>query len=251
MKELFTKNEYCKKALEANELGESLYIHVFDTEIEITVLDFETVETEKQVVKKDENGETMYDEHGNVLHETIIEETQVPIMEDIEIEVPIYDENNNQIDVETQTIQQQVSHKETVIETVAELLIAPEGYYICYEENYTDGTLNPDFIDPERARLDALSLTRGDVFAGLIQARMMDESALSEMIELMPEETQEQKIAKMLSRNALSNALHFHRGHPLVNTIGGQLDISEENLDNFFLTNDYHYLLPEENEEDS
>lgn len=253
MKELFTENEYCQKALEANELGESLYVHVFDREVQVKVLDFDTIETEEEVIKKDENGETVYDEFGQPVYETITVETQVPIMEDVEIEVivPVYDEDGNIIgeETETQIIQQQASHEETQTETVAELLIAPQGYYICYEENYTDGTLNPDFIDPERARLDALTLTRGDVFAGLIQSRLIDESTLAQMIEVMPEETQEQKVLKMLSKNALSNALNFHRGHPLVNTIGEQLGISQDNLDNFFLTNDYHYLLPEEDEE--
>lgn len=248
MKELFTENEYCEKALEANELGEYLYIHVFDREVQVTVLDFDIIETEEEVVKKDEDGNIVYDEFGQPVHETITVETQVPVMEDVEIEVvvPVYDEDGNQIDeeTETQTIQQQASHEETQTETVAELLIAPEGYYICYEENYTDGTLNPDFIDPERARLDALTLTRGDVFAGLIQARLMDENTLKAKLQQeMPETTTEEKMRKMLALNALTNALNFHRGHDLVNEIGAELEISEENLDLFFETGNYVYLL--------
>lgn len=97
----------------------------------------------------------------------------------------------------------------------------------------------------EAERKAMLNLTRGDVFAALIEARMMDENTLRAQLELLPEETLEQKKLKMLSLNALTNALNFHRGHPLVNTIGEQLNISEENLDLFFETNDYHYLLPE------
>lgn len=94
----------------------------------------------------------------------------------------------------------------------------------------------------ERKRLDMLSLTRGDVFIGLIQARMIDENTLRAQLEQMPEETDEQKMQKMLALNALSNALNFHRGHDLVNVIGAQLGISQENLDKFFEENDYHYL---------
>lgn len=42
-----------------------------------------------------------------------------------------------------------VPHEKEIIviitETVAELLIAETNYYICYQDNYTDGTVNPDF----------------------------------------------------------------------------------------------------------
>lgn len=97
----------------------------------------------------------------------------------------------------------------------------------------------------ERERLDMLSLTRGDVFIGLIQARMIDENTLKAQLELMPEDTDGQKIQKMLAINALCNALNFHRGHDLVNIIGQQLGISSDNLDLFFETGDYHYLEEE------
>lgn len=117
---------------------------------------------------------------------------------------------------------------------------------------YEDGEiiLDPDYEEKqaqkERARLDALTLTRGDVFMGLIQARMIDENVLKAQLEELPEDTDEEKKLKMLSINALTNALNFHRGHTLVNTIGTQLGISSENLDNFFETGDYHYLEPAE-----
>lgn len=101
----------------------------------------------------------------------------------------------------------------------------------------------------ERNRLDMLNLTRGDVFIGLIQARMIDENTLKAQLERMPETTDEEKKQKMLALNALTNALNFHRGHNLVNLIGQQLGITPENLDAFFETKDYHYLeLPEPEE---
>lgn len=96
--------------------------------------------------------------------------------------------------------------------------------------------------EQEQERIAMLNLTRGDVFEGLIKARMMDESSIMAMIEQMPETTEEEKIAKMLAKNACQNALNFHRGHPLVDTIGALLGISSENLDLFFETKDYHYL---------
>lgn len=99
--------------------------------------------------------------------------------------------------------------------------------------------------EQERERIDNLTLTRGDVFSALIQARMINEDILKAKIEAeMPETTDEEKKRKMLAINALSNALNFHRGHDLVNIIGAELGIITENLDLFFETNDYHYLEP-------
>lgn len=114
---------------------------------------------------------------------------------------------------------------------------------------FVDITNTPEWQEKhareERERLDALTLTRGDVFDALIKARMIDESYVLSIIEEMPEETDEQKLTKMLSRNACQNALNFHRSHPMVDYIGGVLNISSHNLDMFFDTNDYHYLLAE------
>lgn len=128
--------------------------------------------------------------------------------------------------------------------------IATPNKYM-YEED--EIVLNPNYEEEQRQkeqeRKAMLNLTRGDVFIGLIKARMMDENTLRAQLEQMPEETDEQKIEKMLALNALSNALNFHRGHSLVNIIGQQLGISSENLDMFFETNDYHYLLPVEPDE--
>ena len=54
--------------------------------------------------------------------------------QETEIEVPVYDEDGNQTGTQ----------KETVTEEFAELKIAPDNYYICYKDNYTDGTINED-----------------------------------------------------------------------------------------------------------
>lgn len=44
---------------------------------------------------------------------------------------------------------------ETTTQEVAELLIADVNYYVCYESNYTDGTINPDFEANRIAKLKA------------------------------------------------------------------------------------------------
>lgn len=113
--------------------------------------------------------------------------------------------------------------------------------YLIYENG--EIIVNPNYEEEQQRKKDMLSLTRGDVFSALIQARMIDEATLRAQIEdKMPETTIKEKKAKMLALNALSNALNFHRGHDLVNEIGNELGISSENLNLFFETNDYHYL---------
>lgn len=94
----------------------------------------------------------------------------------------------------------------------------------------------------ERERLDNLTRTRSEVWRALINARMFTKSDVKELIEAMPEETTEQLKAKELARVDVDDVEDFHRGHALVNMVGEYLEISSENLDNYFETGDYHYL---------
>lgn len=129
--------------------------------------------------------------------------------------------------------------------------IVEQSHNLGYEIQETEESLQAwgytlqEREEMERERIAGLSLTRGDVFDALIKARMIDESYVLGIIEEMPEETDEQKLTKMLSKNACQNALNFHRSHPMVDYIGEALNISSHNLDMFFDTNDYHYLLAE------
>lgn len=59
--------------------------------------------------------------------------------QEVEIEVPVYDENGFQTGTK----------KETAEKEFAKLLIAPSNYYICYKDNYTDGTINEDLEEQE------------------------------------------------------------------------------------------------------
>ena len=51
----------------------------------------------------------------------------------------------------------------------------------------------------ERQRIAQLSLTRGDVFRGLLQAKGVTRSQIREKIDLMPEDTQEHKRSLLIS----------------------------------------------------
>lgn len=136
MEKLYTNKDYADKAVEANSKSEKLYIHTYDVEYQEDVLDFEEVEEEKQVPVLDENGIQQTDDEGNLIYETVTETVQKPIM----IDKTQMDEEGNEY-----TVQVQLSHKVTKTKEAAELIVAPADYYICYKDNYTNGTVNENF----------------------------------------------------------------------------------------------------------
>lgn len=73
MEKLFTDKDYSNKAIEANEQGKKLYVHVHDVEYQAEVLEWNYVEKEITRQKIDpETGEPMYDDEGNPIMETVI-----------------------------------------------------------------------------------------------------------------------------------------------------------------------------------
>ena len=98
----------------------------------------------------------------------------------------------------------------------------------------------------EAERIAKLHLTRGDVFRGLLQAKGVTRTQLRAMIEQLPEETNEQSIAKEMALIDFDEALNFYRGVSLIDTIGAQLGITSEQMTKFFETGDYKELLPDE-----
>ena len=123
----YTDKEYADKAVEANSLSQKLYVLITPTEFERVVLDFTT-----QIVQQ-----PVYNENGEQIGTEDVE-IKVPVM--IDKEVPVYDEEGNQTGIDI--IQVQSSHIEKYMEDVATLIIAENNYYICFKENYTDGTIN-------------------------------------------------------------------------------------------------------------
>ena len=95
----------------------------------------------------------------------------------------------------------------------------------------------------ERQRIAQLSLTRGDVFRGLLQAKGVTRSQIREKIDLMPEDTQEQRVQKELAYIDFDEALNFYRGVPLVDTLSQALGITPSQMTKFFETGDWHELI--------
>lgn len=95
----------------------------------------------------------------------------------------------------------------------------------------------------ERERIAMLSLTRGDVFRALYQAKQVTRSDLRAMIENNELISTAQKELALID---FDEALNFFRGNTLIDTIGLALGLTSEQLDEFFETNDYAKLVEEE-----
>ena len=98
----------------------------------------------------------------------------------------------------------------------------------------------------EAERVAHLHLTRGDVFRALLSAKGVTRAQLRALIEALPEETNEQSVAKEMALIDFDEALEFYRGNTLIDTVGAQLGITSEKMTKFFETNDYHELMDEE-----
>ena len=102
----------------------------------------------------------------------------------------------------------------------------------------------------EKERIGKLSLTRGDVFRGLLQAKNVTRQQIRAMIENNETLTILQKEMALID---FDEALNFYRGNALIDTLGATLGITSEQLDKFFETNDYTVLIddPQENQVES
>lgn len=116
---------------------------------------------------------------------------------------------------------------------------------------YNGQYLTPKEIAQQEAeRIAQLHLTRGDVFRGLLLAKGVTRTQLRAIIEQMPEETPEQKIAKEYALIDFDEALDFYRGVALIDRVGKKLDITPEQMTKFFETNDWHKLVNDNNGND-
>jgi hypothetical protein len=108
--------------------------------------------------------------------------------------------------------------------------------YVLNDEKYQEQK-----AQEEKERIAMLSLTRGDVFRGLLQAKQITRAQIRAMIE--SNETLS-ILEKEMALIDFDEALNFYRGNALINVVGQALGITSEQLDKFFETNDYTVLLP-------
>jgi len=157
--------------------------------------------------------------------------------------VEIEYENIETIENDYGEIIEEVVGKETKIEN------RPTHYALEPNEIFDEETQQPiideDYEEKqkakEKARIAELSLTRADVFEGLILARGLSKQDLRSHIE--NDETLS-PLEKTLYLNRFDDALEFYRKHPAIDFISAKLGISSDNMDKFFDTKDYNYLKP-------
>lgn len=125
---------------------------------------------------------------------------------------------------------------EKSIETQDEYVYDQEAEeYVLNDEAYKERQ-----AQKERERIAMLSLTRGDVFRGLLMAKQVTRQQIRAMIENNETLTILQKEMALID---FDEALNFYRGNELINVLGNALGITSEQLDKFFETNDYKVLL--------
>lgn len=120
-----------------------------------------------------------------------------------------------------------------------------KGYVI--EETDTQlqalGYTEEEQAQKELERIALLSLTRGDVFRGLLQAKGVTRAQLRAMIETNEALTEVQREMALID---FDEALNFYRGNALIDTVGLALGITSGQLDKFFEKNDYTELISSE-----
>lgn len=155
--------------------------------------------------------------------------------------IVLFDESKGRL-VDTIAFMPQYQHLE-IYETDKEIVTFDGEFY--FEDD-------PVYIakkeQDEKERIDNLFLTPSDVERALYKAKGMDFEDLKALIG---------QSAPQLDMKALAiefRANNFYRGVMvngirLIDTVGQLLNISSEQLDRFFETKDWHYLISGENNE--
>lgn len=107
-----------------------------------------------------------------------------------------------------------------------------------------DGDNMENYIEvKEQVTEDELKLTRGDVFRGLLRAKGITRAEIRALIEIMPQETEEEIQKRELALIDFDESLYFYRRNPLIDQLGLRLGITAEKMTAFFQTNDYTKLM--------
>ena len=147
---------------------------------------------------------------------------------------------DNKIKFYTETpLDMKLYNLDEVIETQDEYVLDGEEYVL------KDEAWEEKQKQIEKERIAMLSLTRGDVFRGLLQAKQITRAQIRTMIE--NNETLS-IVEKEMALIDFDEALNFYRGNALIDTLGLTLGITSEQLDKFFETGDYTVLLDDPQE---
>lgn len=100
------------------------------------------------------------------------------------------------------------------------------------------GYTDEEKSEQEQQRISMLSLTGADVERGIYKAKGMDfEDIIALVTQLQPEGLDIKALKIELKAN------NFYRGNPYVDVVGNLLGFTKEQLDDFFITNDFSKLV--------
>ena len=133
-------------------------------------------------------------------------------------------------------LDKEIYNLDEIIETQDEYVLDGEEY-VLNDEAYKEKQ-----AQKEKERVAMLSLTRGDVFRGLLLAKQVTRAQIRTMIE---NNEMLSTIHREMALIDFDEALNFYRGNTLIDTLGLTLGITSEQLDKFFETNDYKALMSE------
>lgn len=242
MEKLYDNILYAQKSIEATNENKQLYIYQHEVEYEQEVLEwnYEDKEVEKPVFDE-KTGEPImvekevehlvYDEEFKVYKKVVelelVQETEIVIEKVIVSPKMVKEEIIDPETGEKKIVEVQAHHTETFTKTVQELLIAPFNYYICIEDNITDGTLNPNYeeeeAEKEKARIQNLKCTKR-VFVLMLQELGID---YFEKVEPLINADKTAKLEWELCVELL-------RSNPLLDKFGALLGITSQQIDNLF-----------------
>ena len=142
---------------------------------------------------------------------------------------------NNKIKFYTEEpLDKELYNLDEIIETQDKYVLDGEEYVLkdeAWEEKQKQA---------ERERVAMLSLTRGDVFRGLLLAKQITRAQIRTMIE---NNEMLSIVEKEMALIDFDEALNFYRGNALIDTLGLTLGITSKQLDKFFETGDHKELL--------
>lgn len=153
--------------------------------------------------------------------------------------------------VEEEVITEAVIDEETgevIQEAIIEYVATNYPIYYALEANEImeggEPVVNPNYEaeqeQKERERIAKLNLTGADVERGIYQAKGMDFDDILAFVMANPPQGLDVKALRIELK-----ANHFYRGNPYVNAVGALLGFTSGQLDKFFETNDYTYLISE------
>ena len=100
----------------------------------------------------------------------------------------------------------------------------------------------------EKERVAMLNLTGADVERAIYKAKGMDFNDIIAFLEAQPLSQDGTPVVDIKALKIELKANNFYRGNPYINLVGSLLGFSENQLDEFFETNDYTKLLTEAKE---